>query len=337
MSMWLDQKYVGTLSIRLDKFARKSEYLYNFRCPICGDSQTNKNKARGYLFAKKGGMFYKCHNCAASMSLGTLIKQIDPSLYKEYALERYKTGENGNKATHKPTFVFKPVTFTTKNTYPNILTPLSKLPKTHEAWVYALSRGLPENKIVSLFYVNDVSRLTEINPNYKDRITTNEARLVIPFYNSEKELIALSARAISENRIRYITMRVVEDDVTLLYNIENVNMQEKCYVTEGPFDSMFLPNAIAVCSSNLTVALQYVKNCVLIYDNQPRNKEIVREIKSAIAADAMVCIWPSDTKEKDINEMILAGKTQDEIYTTINKNTFRGLEAMINFNKWKKV
>ena len=132
-------------------------------------------------------------------------------------------------------------------------------------------------------------------------------------------------------------MRIVEDSNQMLYNIDNVNMQEKCYITEGPFDSMFLPNSIAVGSSNLTVALQYVKNHVLVYDNQPRNKEIVREIKSAIAADATVCIWPNNIEEKDINEMILAGKTQDEIFTIINKNTFRGLEAMINFNKWKKV
>ena len=337
MSMWLDQKYIGTLSIRLDKFARKSEYLYNFRCPICGDSQTNRNKARGYLFAKKGGMFYKCHNCSTSMSLGSLMKQIDPSLYKEYSLERYKDGQNGVKGAHKTTFVFKPVTFTTRNLYPNILTPLSKLTQSHEAWIYVLTRKLPEEKINSLFYVNDVSRLTEINPNYKDRITTHEPRIVIPFYNSEKELIGVSARSISENRVRYITMRIVEDNNQMLYNIENVNMQERCYVTEGPFDSMFLPNSIAVGSSNLTVALHHVKNHVLIYDNQPRNREIVHEIKAAIAHDANVCIWPNDIKEKDINEMILAGKTQDEIFTIINKNTFRGLEAMINFNKWKKV
>lgn len=337
MSMWLDQQYIGTISIRLEKFAKKGDYLYNFRCPICGDSQTNRNKARGYLFAKKGGMFYKCHNCASSMSLGSLIKQIDPSLYKEYALDRYKDGQNAVKATHKPSFVFKPVVFETPSLYPNILTPMHKLPITHEAWIYALNRKLPEDKINTLFYVNDVSRLTEINPSYKEKIVTNESRIVIPFYNQEKELVGLSARAISENRIRYITMRVIEDDDVLLYNIENVNKQEKCYITEGPFDSMFLPNAIAVGNSNLTVALRHVKNSVLIYDNQPRNREIAREIKTAISKDAAVCIWPNDIHEKDINEMILAGRTQDEILLAINKNTFRGLEAMINFNKWKKV
>ena len=337
MSMWLDQKYIGILSIRLDKFTRKSEYLYNFRCPICGDSQTNRNKARGYLFAKAGGMFYKCHNCSASMSLGSLIKQIDPSLYKEYSMERYKNGLTGIKAAHKPTFTFKSTTFPSKNFYSNILTPLSKLNQSHEAWKYVIKRKLPEDKANTLFYVSDVSKLTEINPNYKDRIITHESRIVIPFYNFEKQLIGLSARAISENHIRYITMRIVENDIHMLYNIENVNVQQRCYVTEGPFDSMFLPNSIAVCNSNLKTALHHVKNHVLIYDNQPRNKEIVREIKNAIAANANVCIWPNNIKEKDINDMIIAGKTQDEVYTIINKNTFHGLEAMINFNKWKRV
>jgi len=252
-------------------------------------------------------------------------------------MERYKNGLTGIKAAHKPTFTFKSTTFPSKNFYSNILTPLSKLNQSHEAWKYVIKRKLPEDKANTLFYVSDVSKLTEINPNYKDRIITHESRIVIPFYNFEKQLIGLSARAISENHIRYITMRIVENDIHMLYNIENVNVQQRCYVTEGPFDSMFLPNSIAVCNSNLKTALHHVKNHVLIYDNQPRNKEIVREIKNAIAANANVCIWPNNIKEKDINDMIIAGKTQDEVYTIINKNTFHGLEAMINFNKWKRV
>jgi hypothetical protein len=108
-------------------------------------------------------------------------------------------------------------------------------------------------------------------------------------------------------------------------------------VTEGPIDSLFLPNAVAVGNSNLKYALNHLPKdkLVLIYDNEPRNKEIVREIGDAISAGANVAIWPKSYQEKDINDMILAGKAQNEILDTINKFTFRGPKALLEFNIWK--
>ena len=73
----------------------------------------------------------------------------------------------------------------------------------------------------------------------------------------------------------------------------------------------------------------------MIYDNEPRNKEIVREIGDAIDAGANVAIWPKSYQEKDINDMILAGKGLNEILNTINKFTFRGPKALLEFNIWK--
>jgi transcription elongation factor Elf1 len=335
--MWIDQKFIGALSPKLDKFARKGDYLYNFRCPICGDSQTNKNKARGYVFAGKGGLYFKCHNCAASLSLGNLIKQVDPALYREYCLDRYKSGETGRKAHKDHGFVFKPVTFGSNKTdnYKGVLVKLSSLSESHEAVKYAKSRKIPEDKIDSLYYVDDVSRLKLLAPEYEEKLVTNEPRLVLVFNDADGELVGVSCRAMRGEKQRYVVVKI-KDDSPFIYNMDCVNTNETIYVTEGPIDSLFLPNAVAVGNSNLKQALDHIDgNKVLVYDNEPRNKEIVREMKTAIDANATVCIWPKEVKEKDINDMILAGKTQEEILFTINKNTFSGPQALLEFNNWR--
>lgn len=336
MSMWIDQKYIGTLSVRLNKFKRKGDYLYNFRCPICGDSQTNQNKARGYLFAQKGGMFYKCHNCSASMSFGSLIKSIDSALYKEYCLDRYKAGDTGRKPHKDHGFVFKPVKFGSnrENNFKGILTSLSELNESHEAVRYVKSRKIPETQYENLFYVEDISFMKTFAPEYEEKLTTHEPRLVMPFYNEKNELIGFSCRALRNEKQRYVVIKVKESP--MIYNLNRIDKEQTIYVTEGPIDSLFLPNAVAVGNSNLKEVLNYLKG-ILIYDNEPRNKEIVREMKSAIEANASVCIWPKSIEEKDINEMIMSGKTQNEILNTINKNTFYGPQALLEFNNWKMI
>lgn len=338
MSIWIDQKYIGTISVRLDKFARKGDYTYNFRCPICGDSQTNRNKARGYIFAQKGGLFYKCHNCSASMSLGNLIKHVDPSLYKEYCLDRYKEGETGRKAHKEHGFVFKPVVFGSNKTenFKGVLTKVSSLPPSHEAVKYVVSRKIPKEKINQLYFVDNVQKLKSFSPNYEEKIVTDEPRLVVPFYDENDELVGLSCRGLRGEKQRYLVVKI-KDDSPMIYNMNGIDKQQTIFVTEGALDSLFLPNAVAVGNSNLKLALSHLPrdNTVLVYDNEPRNKEIVREMKDAIDAGASICIWPKSYVEKDINEMILAGRAQDEILNTINKNTFRGAQALLEFNIWR--
>ena len=342
MSMWIDHKYAGILSVKLDKFAREGEYLYNFRCPICGDSQKNKTKARGYLFAKKGGMFYKCHNCHASMSLGNLIKAVDPNLYKEYCLDRYKEGETGVKPHKEHNFVFKPVVFESnrqQNAMLRGLTPIKKLSIEHKALQYVMDRKIPTDKYDLLYYVDDAQKLKQFADGYDDKIKGNESRLIIPFIDDSNELIGLSGRALDANPVRYLTVRI-KDNVPMIFGLNNVHKNQTIYVTEGPIDSLFLPNAIATGNSNLKAAGEVLNkdDLVLVYDNEPRNKEVMREMKGAIESGFKVCIWPKDIDAKDINEMILKlNMTQKDVLDVINKNTFSGLPALLNYNSWSMV
>ena len=88
----IDSKFINLLSAKLQKFKRVKSNLYNFRCPICGDSHKNKSKTRGYLYSVKADINYKCHNCGASMTFSSFLKQQDPILHKQYVFERFKQG-----------------------------------------------------------------------------------------------------------------------------------------------------------------------------------------------------------------------------------------------------
>lgn len=342
MSMWLDQQYIGTISIRLEKFSRKGDYLYNFRCPVCGDSRTNRNKARGYLFAQKGGMFFKCHNCQASLSLGNLIKHLDPNLYKQYCLDRYKEGDTGRKAHKNHGFVFKPLMFASNkqdNAMRGLLTSLKKMSEDSEVIDYVRSRKIPEDRYKDLYFVDDIQKFKKFAEGYDEKIVGEEPRLVIPFFDSANELVGLSGRALRGEKLRYVTIRI-KDNVPMIFNMNNVHKDQTIYVTEGPIDSLFLPNSVAVGNANLKSVNELLPKdkVVLVYDNEPRNKEIVREVKSAIEDGFHVVIWPDIIKEKDINDMVLkANLSVSEILDTINKNTFRGPKALLNFNLWKHV
>jgi len=338
--MWLDHQYIGTISVRLEKFSRKGEYLYNFRCPICGDSQTNRNKARGYIFPQKGGMFFKCHNCQASLTLGNLIKHVDPNLYKQYCLDRYKEGDTGRKAHKAHNYVFKPVVFESNrqdNAFRGLLSPLKKMAADSEVIDYVRSRKIPEHRYEDLYFVDDISKFKQFAEGYDEKIVGDEPRLVLPFFDENDDLVGLSGRALRGEKIRYVTIRI-KDDAPMIFNLNNVKKDQTIYVTEGPIDSLFLPNSVAVGNANLKSVGDYLPkdNIVLIYDNEPRNKEIVREIKTAIELGFSVVIWPDNIMEKDINDMVMNGKmSADEIVNTINKNTFRGPMALLNFNNWK--
>ena len=338
--MWLDHQYIGTISVRLEKFSRKGDYLYNFRCPICGDSQTNRNKARGYIFPQKGGMFFKCHNCQASLTLGSLIKHVDPNLYKQYCLDRYKEGDTGRKAHKAHNYVFKPVVFESNrqdNAFRGLLSPLKKMAADSEVIDYVRSRKIPEHRYEDLYFVDDISKFKQFAEGYDEKIVGDEPRLVLPFFDENDDLVGLSGRALRGEKIRYVTIRI-KDDAPMIFNLNNVNKDQTIYVTEGPIDSLFLPNSVAVGNANLKSVGDYLPkdNIVLVYDNEPRNKEIVREIKTAIELGFSVVIWPDNIMEKDINDMVMNGKmSADEIINTINKNTFRGPMALLNFNNWK--
>lgn len=337
MSVFIDRSFLLQVSPKLQRFSKKKDDLYNFRCPLCGDSQKNKLKSRGYIFRKKNDYFYMCHNCGISTTFYNFLKEVDPNLLKEYQLERYKNGETGNNNYPKPEFEeYK--TEAPKFKKALELPTIDSLPEAHFAKVYVQKRRIPENFLSQLYYAEDFATFIQSLGIEKEGLHKDDKRLVIPFYNKEKELVAVQGRSLGESKLRYITLKL-HDDNKKVYGLDRVDTDKLVYVVEGPIDSMFLENAVATADSNLESIVDSLdkSKVVLVFDNEPRNKEIVAKMEHAIDNHFNVVVWPEFMEDKDINDMILSDFSPDEIQDIIDKHTFLNLRAKMEFVNWKKV
>ena len=319
----IDSKFIGLLSSRLEKFKRVKSNLYNFRCPICGDSKKNKSKTRGYLYAVKANTNFKCHNCGASMSLNNFLKDIDPTLHKQYAMEKFKSGHTGrNFVSEEPVFKFEIPKFKQKINLPKA----SENPKSAG---YLIARKLnPEN----FYYAEHFKKFTNSIKHTFDDTRYEEERIIIPLYY-KKILIGFQGRSINPNPIKYITV-MINDDSPKIYGMDNIRTDAPVYVTEGPFDSTFISNAIAMCGADADVGRWGINDPVWIYDNEPRNREILSRIERSINDGERIVIWPDNIDDKDINDMVMSGI---DVQSVIESNTYSGLEAKLKFNTWKKI
>ena len=319
----VDSKYVNLISVRLEKFKRVKTDLYNFRCPICGDSKKNKSKTRGYIYSVKSNTNFKCHNCGASMSLNNFIKKVDPAIHKQYSLEKFRDGHTGrNFVVDEPEFKFEKPMFKER-----VNLPLCSESKT--ASEYLQKRKLNPNHF---YFSEDFSAFVKSFKEVEFDNLYKESRIVIPIHY-QKKLVGFQGRALSPNSIKYITI-MLNDDAPKIYGLDQIKKDESVYVTEGPFDSTFVCNAIAMCGADADVRRWGINNPVWIYDNEPRNREIVQRIGKTIESGDSIVIWPNNLVEKDINDMVMSGHN---VQSLIESNTYSGLEAKLKFNTWKKI
>lgn len=334
MSVFVDRKFLKLLSPKLKKFVQKKDDLYNFRCPFCGDSQKNENKARGYVFRKKDSYFYKCQNCGVSHNMYNFINLVDESLTKEYTLDTIKD-RVVELTTRKEEF---PPPVFAKKVEIN-LPKISELDEKHYAVQYCMGRKIPEDKYNSLYYAEDFKKFVdEVKPDNGKDLKEDDPRLIIPFFGKDGALQAFQGRALRDSKIRYITIKL-DDSFEKIFGLNTVNENEKIYVVEGPIDSLFIENAVATADSNLSFASKVFpkSNLVLVFDNEPRNKDICKLMDDAIENHYQICIWPEMIKEKDINDMIVSGFSSDEIKDFIDMNTYVNLRAKLEFLNWRKI
>ena len=317
----IDSKYIGLVSSRLGNFKRVKSDLYNFRCPICGDSKKNKTKTRGYLYTIKADVNFRCHNCGASMTFSNFLKEIDPVVHKQYVFERFKQGSTGRgTVVEEPVFKFEAPTFKS-----SIDLPLASTVDVSR--IYLEKRKLDPTK----FYYAE--RFVEYVNSHKQSMDVKEhPRIIIPLYY-EKNLVGVQGRSLNSNSVKYITT-IFYDEAPKIYGLDNIRRDAPVFVTEGPFDSTFILNSIAMCGADSDVRKWGVSTPVWVYDNEPRSKEITERISNAIARGDSVVIWPTGIEEKDINDMILAGH---DVQSIVESNTYSGLEANLQFTTWKRI
>ena len=335
----IDAKYVQILGPRLRNFKKKSDYLWNFSCPICGDSSTNQTKARGYIYRTKTDLFYRCHNCQHGTNLGNIIKHIDEGLYKQYVVERYREGATQYNS-HKDIGKLLPVESRQLIRETNVLDGLksiSDLPETHPAVKYVASRLIPKQYWDVLYYAPKfMTWVNTVTPNFIEGKFTDHPRLVIPFFNTDGKCFAFQGRAFGKESPKYLTIKL-DKDAQKIYGIDRLDVTKKVYMVEGPIDSLFLQNAVASAGSNLDIFISDgVSNTTVIIDNEPRNKEIVNQLDKYIKLRYNVYIPPDNLLAKDINDLAMSGMSQSEIVSLIDSNTFTGIAATLRFTQWRK-
>ena len=320
----VDDLYINRVSIRLEKFKRVKPNLYNFRCPLCGDSQKNKSKARGYIYEVKNNSNYKCHNCGASMSFNNFLKQIDTTLHKQYTLEKFKEGHTGkNFVVEESKLEFTKPVFKQSIDLPKA----SEIPFAKE---YLENRKLNPDKF---YFAPKFKKWTNSQKQTFDNVKYDNSRIIIPLYDEKKNLLGFQGRALDKSPNKYITI-MLTDNAPKIYGLDTIDTKLPVYVVEGPFDSTFVNNSVALCGSDGDLGYFEGSNFVLVYDNEPRNREIVARIERCIERNQNVIIWPNGIVEKDINDMVLSGH---DVMTMLKSNTYSGLEAKIKFNNWKKI
>ena len=320
----VDSKYIGLVSSRLQKFKKVKTDLYNFRCPICGDSQKNKSKTRGYLYAVKADMNFRCHNCGASMTLSNFLKEIDTVLHKQYVFERFKDGKTGRgTVVEEPVFKFETPKFKPKIDLPKA----SEVPRARE---YLKKRKINPTKF---YYADKFKAWTNLQKKTFDNIDKDHGRIIIPLFY-EDTLIGFQGRSLDPwIQPKYLTV-MFHDDSPKIYGLDSIRGGAPVFVTEGPFDSTFLLNSIAMCGADGDVGKWGISDPVWVYDNEPRSKEITTRISSTIDRGERVVIWPNNILEKDINDMVLAGH---DVQSIVESNVYNGLQAKLQFNTWKRI
>jgi len=327
---YLDTKYINLASASLQKYKKVKTGLYTFRCPYCGDSKKNKNKTRGYIFSVKGDHVFKCHNCGITRSFSNFLKDHVPHVYDEYVMERYKEGTIGGNVP-KPDltqFISKPKF--EKRTVD--LETLSSLNNSHPAKQYILGRGIPENKLNRLYYCPKFKEWTNTQKHTFFDTTTDEERIIIPLNSSDGNLVGFQGRSLSPKaKMRYITV-MLDENAPKLYGLDYLNTNDTIYIVEGPLDSFFLENSVAMCGSDIDIRTFGWSDYIWVYDNEPRSRQITSKLSQSIDRGDKVVIWPDTIKVKDLNDMCNSGIN---VKSVIQCNTYHGLEAKLQLSNWK--
>jgi transcription elongation factor Elf1 len=327
----MDRLFINKISNRLDKFVWQSPSKANFRCPICGDSQTDKSKKRAYLLQKNQTFIFYCHNCTVSMSFANFLKTFDPNIFREYLFEKYKTKEHKIQTKQQEKKQQK-----IEQNLDSYFVKISTLCSEHLAYQYLIDRKIDSRHFDSIYYSQgQFQKIEKLFPAYTKLF--NEQRLIFPCYSREKQLLGCQTRQIVKTKFRLRYMMFKNPEVDLVYGLEKVDITKDIYVCEGIFDSLMIENSVAMLNLNFLRILNYFpkEKLIFIFDNQPRNQEVCKVMEKVISEKLRILIWDS-VQEKDVNEFIC--KNNSNLFKKmVDKRVCSNLKAQLDFMNWRKI
>jgi hypothetical protein len=350
--MWLQAKYVALISTRLDQFKQKGSHLWNFRDPLCGDSQKSKYKARGYIYQRSGELWFSCHNCGVNLPFPKFLKTLDKSLYEAYLMDRLVENRPDTlvqKAARKEIDFRVDMEPAERNKPLQGLLRLDKLaeskvpPGAINCLQYVEGRKIPLKWYSSLYYIENFYEWTnaQIPGKYDEELySRDEPRLLIPGFDRDGGLSMWQSRILGpgEGRLRYLT--AVLPMSPKLWGLNHINFDKRFFALEGPIDAMYLSNALATCGGKISSELMKVgaslDNCVRVYDNEPRNVDVVKNLWKDVRAGYNVVIWDPSLPSKDVGRMVEIGWKPEEVDRLLDNLTTSGLDAEGKFYEWNK-
>lgn len=335
--VWLDKKYTYLIAGSLRRFKWVSSNVANFRCPFCGDSQSSQIKARGYLFLKQHTYLFKCHRCGLALPFGAFLKRLSRSLYDEYVMEKLTDTAPAVPPQTVPEILSLPMRLTH---YEDVfqLTSATLPTHLHPVRAFAAQRGIPDIGLRRLYATSRARAWLAplVGAEKAERVHDNEPYLVIPLRMPDRTWYGAQLRPIDHKN--YYTFRWGHDTLRV-FGLDAWNPNALTYIVEGPLDSLFLPNALACCGSDFLGALDTMTNAgysvqtrVLVWDNEPRNKEITKKLRRAITNGERVVIWRNH-HAKDINDSAKAGF---DVASLVATHTYQGLNAELEYATWVK-
>jgi transcription elongation factor Elf1 len=340
LALWCEEKYLRLLSPLLEQFKQRQQHTFNFRCPLCGDSERTRTKTRGYVFPKGDMLMFKCHNCGMALPFPALLKRVSPTLYNDFMMEKLK--DSRPPVPSAPVMKMEPRMFVSTPAVCD-LDKLTSIPDGHplrSIRTYIKGRNVPDMALGRLS--GTVKAYTWLLPLVGEekakKVKDDVPYLVLPFKLEDRSWFGCQLRAVNEKN--YITFRWAQEPLKV-FGLDSWTPKLPTYIVEGPIDSLFVPNTLAICGSDLWTGTQILEERgilspdnkrVFIWDNEPRNLEVCRHIQNAIRMQESVVIWPSGFP-KDINDMVLSGI---DVMDTIQTHTFQGLKAELEFEAWKR-
>ena len=316
-----------------DMTRSNGETRLNFSCPICGDSKSNEYAARAWFNEKEGSVWYGCYNCGWNKPLTFYLSMYMPLEYRAYIKEKFKNDD-------KP----KPVYVQPKKSIIRAIASVpdsvrcDKLEDTHPIVKYMLNRCIPRERHKLFYFTSEWKKLANFVCPETYKYEEKEYRLVIPIYNEDMSIACVQGRALSDEGIRYMTIKA-DPEASKVYGIERVDKTGNVYIFEGPIDSTFVKNSIAIVGGTMALCdAPFPDRRVWVLDNESRAQHTLKRISNLIDAGERVVLFDKiPWKSKDINDFIAKeNATEEEIRDYLESNVIKGLSAKHRFAQYSK-
>jgi hypothetical protein len=330
------EQYVVQTFYRCVSFPSYNKYnnVYNGSCPFCKEGKSYGKKTRFFYLPEKELTY--CHNCGYSRKTFNFILDVTGKPFNEVIneiknLDYSEVPDKQEKEEVKQVNKSLPddcINLTDKNQ----LEFHKNNPIVNVCLNFIKSRRLNTaiNKPIT-YYLSLV-----------DKVHKN--RLILPFYDSNGDIIFYQTRTLLEKdsyeKPKYLSKVGAEKS---LYGVHNLDLfHDNVYIFEGPIDSFFIKNGLAVCgiqeetnrtfnelqSKQITQLTTFKK--IWCLDNQWNDNASLKKSSILVDSGEHVFIWPEAFKNyKDLNELCIKFNRDSINPELITKNTYSGLKAKI--------